>query len=99
MGQMTGESWRFEVRCSEADGVYLMNEVKDICTNCLPMVPLDEETWSLELKLVPGRYKMSYYTMEGTTLFQRGTLGLTGTRTSRPDPRVIIEPMEQPVPA
>ncbi|MEZ6192953.1 MAG: hypothetical protein R3C45_16900 [Phycisphaerales bacterium] len=99
MRQETGESWRFEVTCANADSVYLVNQVYDIGRNCLPMVALGNDNWGLELKLIPGHYQISYYTVEGTTLFNGGTTGLKSTRLSRPDPRVTVKLMEQPIPA
>lgn len=97
MGQITGESWRFEVTCANADRVYLVNQIHDIGKNCLPMVPLGRDVWGIELNLLPGRYKMGYYTLEGRTFFNGGSFGLTSTRSSKPDPRVIVEPMEHPL--
>lgn len=99
MGLRTGESWRFEVTCANADSVYLVNQISDIGRNCLPMIALGDNVWGLELNLIPGHYKMSYYTVEGRTLFNGGTAGLISIRLSKPDPRVTVEPMEQPIPA
>lgn len=99
MGHETGESWRFEVVCANADSVYLVNQIYDIGKNCLPMVSLGDGLWGLELNLIPGHYKISYYTVEGGTIFNGGSVGLISTRISQPDPRVTVDLMEQPIPA
>lgn len=99
MGQVTGELWRFQVNDPSADRVYLVNQIYDIGRNCLPMVPVGDGLWSLDLKLIPGHYMISYYSVEGETLFNGGAFGLTGIRLSEPDPRVTVDLMEQPVTA
>ncbi len=99
MGKETGESWRFQVTCANADSVYLVNQVYDIGKNCLPMVSLGDDVWGLELKLIPGHYRISYYTVEDGTIFNGGTAGLTSTRISQHDPRVTVDLMEQTIPA
>ncbi len=93
-----GETWRFKVNCPHAERVYLVKESQG-GKMWLEMTTRSQGEWTLQDRLLPDRYRMSYFIAEGTTYFNGGSFGLTGTRLSQPDPDVIIEHMEQPLPA
>ena len=59
------------------------------------MQPIADEpgAWSVETEILPGRYRLRYFTVDGGTTLNCGTIGLIGERTSAPDPAVQIEDM------
>lgn len=60
----------FEVRCPEAERVYLMLRVHDRVTKVLPMERSSSvsSAWWLELTLPPGDHPHRYYVFEGRRL-------------------------------
>ena len=98
MDGQRGETWRFRVNCPHAERVYLVKDYNGGKLWVL-MTPQGQSNWAVKTTLTPGRYRMTYFIAEGTTYFNGGSFGLTGTRLSQPDPDVIVEHMEQPLPA
>ncbi len=98
MDSPRGETWRFSVHCSQAEHVYLVKDSM-VGKSLELMVPQGLGNWAVEARLIPGRYRMTYFIAEGTTYFNGGSFGLTGTRLGEPDPDVIVEQMEHPLPA
>ena len=99
MSQHKGESWRFQVVCPHADGVFLVKLQDNADKAWLPMKPSAKDVWSLDLALAPGRYRMLYYLQQGQTIILGGTSGLSANRLSGAHPQVYIEPLESSSPS
>lgn len=99
MNQGAGESWGFRVTCPHADRVFLVQVLNGSSKSWLPMTPAGYDVWELELSLTPGEHQFSYFTAEGDAFFNGGSYGLTISQPESPDPRVILQPMEQPLTA
>jgi 1,4-alpha-glucan branching enzyme len=99
MNEESGAVWRFHVSCPNADRVYLVQRMNGINKHWLPMLPSGQDAWELDIELSPGHYEVSYFSAEGDTYFNGSSYGLTATSLGENDPRVIVEPMEQPLPA
>lgn len=97
MDQGVRESWKFSVTCPHADRVYLVKVINGSSKTWLPMIPVGYDVWELGLGLSPGHYQFSYFTAEGETFFNGGSYGLTVSQPGNADPRVTVEPMEQPL--
>ncbi len=93
-----GETWCFKVNCPHAERVYLVKEHPGGKSWEL-MTSQGLGNWAVEARLIPGRYRMTYFIAEGTTYFNGGSFGLAGTRLGKPDPDVFVEPLEHPQPA
>jgi hypothetical protein len=98
MDGQRGETWQFEVNCPHAERVYLVKDYHD-GKSWILMTSKGRGNWSVKTRLPPGRYRMTYFTAEGTAYFNGGSFGLTGTRLGPNDPGVTVEHMEQPQPA
>ncbi len=99
MDEQTEAVWRFRVTCHFADRVYLVQRCNGISRHWLPMVPIGQDAWGLDLKLRPGHYQVSYFSVEGETYFNGSSYGLTANCLDEHNPRVIVEPLKQPLPA
>ncbi len=99
MDDQPGELWRFQVNCPHAERVYLVKEYNDTGKSWLLMKPSGQGNWDVRVGLRPGRYRMTYFVVEGSTYFNCGTVGLAGTRLGPTDRNVVVEPLEQAQPA
>lgn len=95
MEDQRGEIWRLHVNCPHAERVYLVKDYNGRGKSWVLMKPQGQGNWSVQVHLMPGRYRMTYFTEEGSTYFNGGTFGLTGKRLGPQDPSVTVEPLEQ----
>lgn len=47
--------------------------------------------WSVLTDILPGRHRLRYFTVDNGTTLNCGSIGLTGQRTSAPNPAVQID--------
>jgi len=98
MDDQRGETWRFEVNCPHAERIFLVMDSR-VGKSWLPMVFKGQSNWTVETRLTPGRYRMTYFIAEGATYFNGGSFGLIGTLVGPSDTDVFVEHMEHPLPA
>ena len=95
MDQGCDNTWRFSVTHHRADKVYLVKLFNQCDKTVIPMARLSPGHWSLDLQLSPGQYCFTYFTDENNIIFNNGAEGLAITPPGKPDPRVVIEPLER----
>ncbi len=95
MNQGHDTTWRFEVTSHRADKVLLVKMFNHSDKSMIPMQRESDDTWTLSLRLPPGRYQFTYFTAEDGTFYNNGAYGLTVTPPATPDPRVVLEKMEE----
>lgn len=80
------ERWRLEVSAQKADRVYVVRELVGGPGQWVEMSRLgsDPTQWTVELDLLPGDYRLRYYTVEGRTFINCGSIGLQATRLGDP---------------
>lgn len=95
MDTTTGETWRFTTHAGPAEQVYLAVDGPTTPSRWIEMQPIAGEpgAWSVVTEILPGRHRLRYFTVDGGTTLNCGTIGLFGERTSAPDPAVQIEDM------
>lgn len=93
--QTTGETWRFTIRTTPAQQVFLAIDGPATPSRWTEMTRVAEQpgTWTLETTLLPGRHRLRYYTVENGTYLNCGSEGISGERISEPNPAVQIEDM------
>jgi 1,4-alpha-glucan branching enzyme len=99
MTHRAGENWQFEVFCPGAERVFLVREAENGATVWIAMHHVGRGQWTAEHNLAPGRYRFRYFRGEGTTYFNCGNYGLTGTRLGEPVPDVTVDELQYAVPA
>ncbi|MBX2851019.1 MAG: hypothetical protein KTR15_04645 [Phycisphaeraceae bacterium] len=95
MDSTTGETWRFTAFAGPADEVYLAVDGPTTPCRWIAMLPVADEpgAWSVHTTILPGRYRLRYFTVDKGTTLNCGSLGLIGERTSLPNPAVVIDDM------
>lgn len=87
-----GEKWKFQLTNAKADRVYLVKECLDGISSWLEMAPAPDGHWEAVTTLTPGAYRFNYFTVEGDTFFNGGSVGLTSARIEGDDPHVEVTP-------
>lgn len=91
----TGETWCFTTQAGPAEQVYLAVDGPTTPSRWIAMQPVTGEpgNWSAIANILPGRHRLRYFTVDNGTTLNCGSIGLIGTRTSKPDPAVQIDDM------
>jgi len=76
------KAWRFSVRCPQADQVMLVIEDAAGFSSWMPMAASNDAagTWELDLPEAGIAGPVRYYAVEGTSVLNCGTAGLSATR-------------------
>ena len=88
-----GETWRFTIRTSPAQQVFLAVDGLCMPSRWLEMQRVAEApgAWQLETTLLPGRHRLRYFTVNNGTTLNCGSDGITGERITEPHPEVLID--------
>lgn len=87
-GATQTDGWKFSVHCPGAEQVMLVAEDAMGFSSWLPMAtePSEAGTWTLELPDPSVAGPVRYYTIEGGSILNCGTVGLTAVRIERGRP-------------